>query len=107
MPQYIGLIHQDPGSDFGVSFPDFPGAITAGSTLDEAHAMAEELLAFHVQGMLEDGEAIPDPSSLEAIMADVVRRGFFSVTVFMRALLRAATGRGWRGLAATRADRRG
>ena len=26
MRQYIGLIHKEADSDFGVSFPDFPGA---------------------------------------------------------------------------------
>lgn len=67
---YIGLIHKDPDSDFGVSFPDFPGAVTAGKSLDEARAMAEESLAFHIEGIVEDGEAIPEPSSLEDVMAD-------------------------------------
>ena len=33
---YIALIHKDARSDYGVSFPDFPGCITAGKTLDEA-----------------------------------------------------------------------
>ena len=47
-----------------------PGRITAGRTLDEARAMAIEALALHLQGMIEDGNAIPDPSSLETIMAD-------------------------------------
>ncbi|WP_037076597.1 type II toxin-antitoxin system HicB family antitoxin [Neorhizobium vignae] len=70
MSNYIGLIHKDTESGYGVSFPDFPGVVTAGSTLDEARIMAEEALAFHVEGMVEDGEAIPEPSSLESVMAD-------------------------------------
>ena len=53
MSQYIGLIHKDADSDYGVSFPDFPGAVTAGSTLDEARAMAEEALPFHIDGMIK------------------------------------------------------
>ena len=57
------------GSDYGVSFPDLPGVITAGSTLDEARAMAAEALAFHLEGVAEDGEAVPEPSSLEEIMS--------------------------------------
>jgi predicted RNase H-like HicB family nuclease len=69
MRNYIGLIHKDAKSDYGVSFPDFPGAITAGSTLDEAREMAEEALAFHVEGLIEDGETLPQPSSLETVMA--------------------------------------
>jgi predicted RNase H-like HicB family nuclease len=67
MPSYIGLIHKDANSDFGVSFPDFPGVITAGTTLDDARAMAEEALALHVEGMVEDGQPMPHPSRLEEI----------------------------------------
>lgn len=70
MRNYIGLIHKDTGSDFGVSFPDFPGVVTAGTTLDDARAMAEEALAFHVEGLMEDGEIIPEPLTLEEIMSD-------------------------------------
>jgi predicted RNase H-like HicB family nuclease len=70
----IALLHKDPKSDHGVSFPDLPGCITAGRTLDEAPAMAADALALHLQGMIEDGEAIPGPSSLEAVMADPENR---------------------------------
>ncbi|MBX9773608.1 MAG: type II toxin-antitoxin system HicB family antitoxin [Xanthobacteraceae bacterium] len=70
MRQYIGLIHKEAASDYGVSFPDFPGVVTAGKDLDDARAMAEEALAFHVEGLVADGEAVPEPSSLEAVMAD-------------------------------------
>lgn len=69
MRQYIALIHKDADSDYGVSFPDLPGVISAGGTLDEARAMATAALAFHLEGLAEDGEAVPEPSSLEAIMS--------------------------------------
>jgi predicted RNase H-like HicB family nuclease len=70
MTSYIGLIRKDTDSDFGVDFPDFPGCISAGTTLDEARRMAQEALELHVGGMIEDGEALPVGSSLETIMAD-------------------------------------
>ena len=70
MAEYIALLHKDGDSDFGVSFPDFPGCVTAGATLDEARALAAEALAFHVEGMLQDGEAIPAPSDLADIMVE-------------------------------------
>ena len=70
MTSYIGLIRKDSDSDFGVDFPDFPGCISAGTTLDEARRMALEALELHVGGMIEDGEALPVGSSLETIMAD-------------------------------------
>jgi len=70
MPHYIALIHKDADSDYGVSFPDFPGIVTAGRSLDEARAMAEEALAFHIEGMAKDGEPIPEASSLDTVMQD-------------------------------------
>ena len=70
MRHYIGLIRKQAASDYGVSFPDFPGVVTAGTTMDDAAAMAEEALTLHVEGLVEDGEAIPESSSLDDIMAD-------------------------------------
>ena len=68
MANYIAVVHKDPNTDFGVSFPDFPGCITAGSTIDEAKDMAHDALTLHIKGMLEDGDSIPAPSKLEDIM---------------------------------------
>jgi predicted RNase H-like HicB family nuclease len=69
MPSYIAIIHKEPESDYGVSFPDFPGCITAGGTLDEAKDLAMEALTGHIRCLLEDGEEIPPPAPLETIMA--------------------------------------
>ncbi|MGQ0446190.1 MAG: type II toxin-antitoxin system HicB family antitoxin [Beijerinckiaceae bacterium] len=84
MRQYVGLIHKEEKSDYSVSFPDFPGCVTAGATLDEARALAEEALAFHVEGMVQDGEATPEPSSLESIMADKGCRSGVAILVPLR-----------------------
>lgn len=70
MANYIAVVHKDPQSDFGVSFPDFPGCITAGSTIDEAKDMAHDVLSLHVKGMVEDSETLPAPSKLEDIIDD-------------------------------------
>ena len=70
MANYIALIRKEAESDFGVDFPDFPGCITAGSTVDEAKDMAVEALTLHIEGMVEDGDDIPAPSDLEAVMSD-------------------------------------
>ena len=69
MASYIALLRKEKKSDYGVYFPDFPGCITAGSSLDEARIMAKEALDFHVEGLLQDGERIPAPSTLDDIMA--------------------------------------
>lgn len=70
MTNYIAVVHKDAQSDFGVSFPDFPGCITAGKDMDEARDMALEALLLHIQRMTEDGEPSPAPSKLEQIMND-------------------------------------
>lgn len=84
MHQYVGLIHKEDASDYGVSFPDFPGVVTAGASFDEARELAEQALAFHVEGLIDDGEAIPDPTSLERITAQADSRGLAAIMVALR-----------------------
>ncbi|OLP59580.1 CopG family transcriptional regulator [Xaviernesmea oryzae] len=84
MRNYIGLIHKDADSDYGVSFPDFPGLITAGTDLDDARRMAEEALSLHVEGMVDDDEAVPEPSSLEQIMANPESNGSVAILVTLK-----------------------
>jgi predicted RNase H-like HicB family nuclease len=66
---YIALIHKDDNSDYGVSFPDFPGCVSAGTTLEQAKIMAQEALINHIAILKEMNEQIPAPSSLEEIMS--------------------------------------
>ena len=66
--RYVSFIHQG-DAGYGVSFPDFPGCVSVGNTIDEAIRQGGEALAFHVEGLLEDGEAIPSPRSIDAIKA--------------------------------------
>ncbi|WP_020594136.1 type II toxin-antitoxin system HicB family antitoxin [Kiloniella laminariae] len=64
---YPALIDKQKNSDFGVTFPDFPGCVTAGSTAKEALDMAHKALAGHIAFMAEDGDEIPTPSAIEDI----------------------------------------
>lgn len=70
MANFIAVVHKEDATDFGVSFPDFQGCITAGKDIDEAKDMAQDALTLHIQGLLEDGGQLPTPSRLEDIMAD-------------------------------------
>ena len=81
MKSYVALVHREPGSDFGVSFPDFPGCVTAGASLDEAVEMGQEALGLHIRGMMEDGEPVSLPSSLEAVMAHKEHRDALAVVM--------------------------
>lgn len=68
--RYTALIHKDPDTDFGVSFPDLPGCIAIGETLEKALDSAAEALAFHIDGIEQDGDAVPAPRPPDEIMAD-------------------------------------
>lgn len=74
MTTYIALLRKEAESDYGVDFPDFPGCVTAGRSLEEARLMAEEALRGHVETMLEGQEALPEPTALDAIMVDADNR---------------------------------
>ena len=68
--RYVAFLHDDSEPGFGISFPDFPGCISDGDTVDDALRRGAEALSFHVEGMLADGERIPQPRSLQNIRAD-------------------------------------
>ena len=67
--RYVSFIHRSKAG-YGVSFPDFPGCVSVGDTVDDAIHLGSEVLAFHVEGLAEDGEAIPEPRTIDAIKAD-------------------------------------
>jgi predicted RNase H-like HicB family nuclease len=52
---------------FGVYFPDLPGCVSAGSTVQEAALGAEEALNGHLSIAAEHGDTLPDPSELDVI----------------------------------------
>jgi len=79
--QYPALIHKEADSDFGVSFPDFPGCVAAGSTPEEAIDDAAQALALHIAGMAEDGEAFPAPTSILAAGEGAHQEGLVAVTL--------------------------
>jgi predicted RNase H-like HicB family nuclease len=67
--QVVALIDEEDGR-FGVAFPDFPGCTTVGTSLDEAVSKVAQALAFHVEGMAEDGP-LPAPRTLSELRKDV------------------------------------
>ena len=68
--RFVVLLHKDPGSVYGVTVPDLPGCVSAGETADEALAGAAEAIALHVEGLEAEGQPVPAPRTIEAILAD-------------------------------------
>jgi predicted RNase H-like HicB family nuclease len=50
---------------WGVSVPDLPGCFSAGDTMEEALDNSREAILLHVEGLLDDGDRIPEASPIE------------------------------------------
>ena len=81
MVDYIAFIHKDRKSGYGVSFPDLPGVVTVADTLEGVRKEAEEALALHVEGIVEDGDTVPAPSTLDALAGAAGFRDAVAVAV--------------------------
>lgn len=68
--RYVAFIYKEPDTVFGVVFPDVPGCFSAGDTLDEASRNAVEALAAHIRWLEADSDPVPQPRTLDEIMAD-------------------------------------
>jgi len=50
-------------NNYSAYVPDLPGCIATGATMEEVEQQIREAIEFHLDGMKEDGEPIPPPSS--------------------------------------------
>ena len=57
---YAIVFEQTP-NNYCAYVPDVPGCVSTGGTWDEMQAMIREALAFHIGGLLEGGEPLPEP----------------------------------------------
>jgi predicted RNase H-like HicB family nuclease len=62
---YPVVIHKDEASDYGVTVPDLPGCFSSGKALEEALDNVKEAILCHVEGLVNDGEALPEPAPIE------------------------------------------
>ena len=71
MAHYIALIHKDSDSCYGVSFPDVPGVVTAGDTIDQAMRYAADVLVFAAEDWVDlNGAPFPCPRTIDELRAD-------------------------------------
>ena len=66
MLNYVALIQKE-NKEYWVIFPDFPGCVSVGKTVDEAYKNSIEALALHIDGIKEDKEQIPEPRTFDEI----------------------------------------
>ena len=57
------VIIEEGESSFGAYVPDLPGCVAAAETREEVVRLIQEAIDFHIEGLREDGQPIPEPSS--------------------------------------------
>jgi predicted RNase H-like HicB family nuclease len=60
--KYLILVEGGPPSNYSAWSPDVLGCVATGDTLEEVEREMLGALAFHLEGMAEDGLPLPEPS---------------------------------------------
>ena len=60
--KYAVVFEKGPTS-YGAYVPDLPGCVAVGDTLEEVERLIQEAIQFHIEGMRDDGDTIPEPTS--------------------------------------------
>ena len=63
MRKYAVVIQKVPDSNYCAHVPDLPGCVSTGDTREEVERNIQEAIAFHLDGIREDGDPIPEPGT--------------------------------------------
>ncbi len=85
MTAIVALIHGGAGA-YGISFPDFPGCVSGGLTLDEALRRGRETLITHVSALTAEGLPLPAVRDIDTIRADPVLAADFADAALVTAV---------------------
>lgn len=76
--EYV-VIYEKGESSYGAYVPDLPGCISVGETLEETQTLIQEAIEFHIEGLQEDGDDVPQPSLNFPIQYDIPCLGIHKV----------------------------
>jgi len=65
--RYTVILEEGDGS-WGAYVPDLPGCVVAGETKAEVLQLIREAIEFHLEGLKEQGEPIPQPHSQSEVV---------------------------------------
>ena len=57
------IVIEQAAANYSAYVPDLPGCVATGSSLEEVEEQIREAIAFHLEGLREDGLPVPPPSS--------------------------------------------
>lgn len=64
MTSRYAVVFERSRTGYGGYVPDLPGCVAAAPTLEEAENLIREAIEFHLEGLREDGDAIPTPTTV-------------------------------------------
>ena len=59
-----GVVIEKAESNYSAYVPDLPGCIATGRTVEEVEREIREAIRFHIDGLLEDGQPVPSPTTI-------------------------------------------
>ena len=65
--RYLVVVEKGPTS-YGAYVPDLPGCVAAGETKEEALSLIREAIELHLEGLKEEGQPVPAPSSTSELV---------------------------------------
>jgi predicted RNase H-like HicB family nuclease len=58
------IVIERANSNFSAYVPDLPGCVATGDTIEEVEAEIGEAIRFHIEGLVEDGLPVPEPTAI-------------------------------------------
>ena len=68
MPMQYTAIIEKGDSSWGAYVPELPGCIAAADTREEVVRLIQEAVEFHIEGLREQGEPVPEPHSFTELV---------------------------------------
>ena len=68
----FAVIYEKTSTGYSAYLPDLPGCVAAGATLEETAVLIRGAVEFHLETMREDGDPIPEPTTVAGDLAAVV-----------------------------------
>jgi predicted RNase H-like HicB family nuclease len=57
------VVYEKAENNYSAYVPDLPGCITTGKTIEDTRRLIREAIEFHIDGLREDGQPVPEPTS--------------------------------------------
>ena len=60
----FAVVYEKSSTGYGAYVPDLPGCVAVGKTLEETRRLIREAIEMHLEGMREDDDPIPQPTTM-------------------------------------------